>query len=478
MATWEMQLLSRVIRTGDLTSVVSWGIGTDDFLTSEGRQMYEFISSYSMQAASAGSVIGMSSMTQFFPNFILCDDGGMTTPALCKQVRHDRLTVQLRNEAAKGLEYIEHDPLEAAARLNKSTLDIVNLGYGRTTDFRAAIGAEKVHNRYMLRAQGVDMSCGRLPWEILDDEMNGISDDDYIVLFGRPKSFKSWILVHILAHLLVQNKRILVYTKEMTWEQMYERIICSIAGIHHWNLRKGLLSPSEFVLFEQTVQMMQLPEISNQIVILSGIDASGSDTPAWVRSKIENYKPNFVFIDGLHLMADANKAKKREERITNISRDTRNMVLQTGVPVIATVQANRSAAKNQDANLDEIAYSDALGQDATCVIRTIKDKPTEEQPESTVSLVIGAMRNGVLDGFRINAEPAIDFSFHSRLSAYEAATLKDQDDKSPDGVAKKHAKATNGNGTKKYAPNTEGTAAEHGKKQYNRSIASRPAMNP
>lgn len=437
-----MQLLSRVIRTGDLGKVVSWGIANDDFLTSEGRSMYDFIIAYSMQASTAGSVAGISSMSQFFPNFVLCDDPGMTTEALCRQVRQDRLNVQVKHEIARGLDTVDKDPVEAAQRIQNAMLGIVNLGYGRTTDIRAAVGAEKVQNRYLLRAQGVDMSCGRWPWQIVDTETGGFTTDDYIVLFGRPKSFKSWILVHLIANLMAQGKRILVYTKEMTWEQMYERIVCSLAGISHWHMRQGLLSPREFALFQQTVVLMQTQEVSNQLIILSGIDASGSDTPAWVRSKIENYKPDFVGIDGLHLMADANKAKKREERITNISRDTRAMVIQTGVPVIATVQANRAAAKNVDANLDEIAYSDALGQDATAVIRTIKDKPTDEMPDSTVSLVFGALRNGVLDGFRIHAEPATNFDFHSVLSTQEASSLKEQDDKNPDGAKRKAKKPT------------------------------------
>jgi hypothetical protein len=205
-------------------------------------------------------------------------------------------------------------------------------------------------------------------------------------------------------------------------------------------MRQGFLSPEEEEALAQLSALMKLPEFADRVIVLSGSDAAGNDSVMWLRAKVELYKPDFVAIDGLHLMHDARKATKREERISNISRDVRAMVLQTKIPVLATVQANRAASKNQDANLDEIAYSDALGQDATAVIRTIKDKSTPEKPESTVSLVVGALRNGVPADFRIYAEPATNFSFHSVLSAMDAENAKTQDDKEAEAKAKKAKK--------------------------------------
>jgi hypothetical protein len=106
----------------------------------------------------------------------------------------------------------------------------------------------------------------------------------------------------------------------------------------------------------------------------------------------------------------------------NISRDLRQMVLSTGVPVIATMQANRKAAGHNDANLDEIAYSDALAQDATMAARVINDKVSP-----TISVVIGGSREFKLHGFRINAVPARDFSYHSELTEKDIEKAKEGD---------------------------------------------------
>lgn len=433
-----MQLVSRIIRTGELAPVLSWGIGPDDFMTREGKGMFGIITTYSMASGTAGSVLGTNAVGQYFPNFVLCDDPGMTTEALCRQVRYERLNLQINHTIAKGMEL--QDPMQRAQAIQAAMSDALNLGFGKTTDIRGAVGIDRVQAAYALKKSGVDTSVGKWPWQIMNQETGGFSEDDYIVLFGRPKSFKSWILIHILATLYENEKRIVIYTKEMTADAIYERLACCLGLIRHWNMRQGFLSPEEEMALDQVSAVMKLPEFADRIIVLSGLDASGNDSVMWLRSKVDLYKPDFVAIDGLHLMTDARKASKREERISNISRDVRAMILQTKIPVIATVQANRAAAKNQDANLDEIAYSDALGQDATAVIRTIKDKPTEDKPESTVSLVIGALRNGVLEGFRINAEPAIDFSFHSKLSALDALKAKEADDKEAEAAAKKKRK--------------------------------------
>jgi len=441
MATWEMQLISRIVRSGDISTILSWGIGADDYRTREGQAMFGILTTYNMGMGTAGSVLGTNAVGNLFPNFVLCDDPSVTTEALCKQVRMERLDLQLNDQLAKGMEIA--NPVDRAQFMHAAAGDVLNLGFGKTTDIRSAVGIDQVQATYALKKSGIDMSVGHWPWQLIDHVTGGFTDDDYIVLFGRPKSFKSWILIYIVATLLESDKRVVIYTKEMTSASIYERLACCLGLLRHWNLRNGLLSPEEEAVLDMVSNNMKLPEFADRVIVLSGADAAGGDSVMWLRSKVELYKPDFIAIDGLHLMHDARKAQKREERISNISRDVRAMVLQLHTPVIATVQANRAAAKNNDANLDEIAYSDALGQDATAVIRTIKDKPTPERPESTVSLVIGALRNGSLDGFRINAEPATDFSFHSKLSADEAENLKEQDNKDAELNATKKGKKAN-----------------------------------
>jgi hypothetical protein len=128
-----------------------------------------------------------------------------------------------------------------------------------------------------------------------------------------------------------------------------------------------------------------------------------------------------VFVDGLYLMSDQQGSKRNHERVSNVSRSIRQLVLHKHIPVIATVQANRDAAKNEDANLEEVAFSDSLGQDATMLIRIVNEW---KRSDNSLALVMGgASRRFRLDGFRIYGIPAHNFRYLGELSAREAQAL-------------------------------------------------------
>jgi hypothetical protein len=423
-----MQLISRIVTTGDLNSVLDWGITAEDFLTNEGRAIFNHILGYYSRADTAGSVIGPQVMQQIYPYFQVCDDPGMRTEALCKEVRLQRLAIEGSNRMDEIREMMNVDPVKAIGQMGMVALDLQNVGIGKNNDMSLAAGMDKVVTRYELLESGVDLSCGKWPWEILNEKTGGFQPEDYIVIYGRPKSFKSWALAFIIASIFDQGRRALIYTKEMTQENIFMRVIACIAQINYDGLRLGHLSPHEKYALYSARSYMNALQNGNNVFCLSGRDTpDGGDTVPWLRSKIEKYKPDFVFIDGMYLMSDVKNAKKDHARVRNISRALSELRLDLKIPIICTLQANREAAKHQEANLDEIAFSDAIGQDATCIIRIINEKDSP-----TCQLVLGGAREYALNGFRINAVPAYDFRFHSLLTAKEIEKAKRQDEQSED----------------------------------------------
>ncbi|MFA5436157.1 MAG: LAGLIDADG family homing endonuclease [Candidatus Neomarinimicrobiota bacterium] len=239
-------------------------------------------------------------------------------------------------------------------------------------------------------------------------------------------SMKSWVLAYLIAWVYELGKRPLIYTKEMTPDNIIARVVAIMASIRYHEFRRGRLSPVEKDSLYASWRVLHHLKEMQSMVCLSGKDAGeGGDTVPWLRSKVEQYKPDLVFIDGLYLMSNARsgrKAQKDNERVRDISRDLSQMRLDTGVPVLATIQANRDAAKNNDANLDEVAFSDAIGQDATLAMRVINDKN-----EPTLSLVVGGSREFYLDGFSIYGVPATNFSYAGPLTAGDVQRAKDAD---------------------------------------------------
>jgi len=438
MASHELQLLSRVIRTGNLQKIIDWGITEHDFLTNEGRTIFQNLVGYYSMPESSGSVIGENAIRQRYPSFILCDDQGMTDDALCLEVRKHRLAIELDNLMDRTRSANVADPVAALSMINSGSLDLINIGIGKNTDLSLGRAIAKLKEKYLQVQAGVNFAKGPWPWEILNRETGGIQPDDYIVIFGRPKSFKSWLLTFLIAFVVEQMKRALIYTKEMTPENIFNRIYACLARVSYKGLRMGLLSPDEQEALFAIERFVERAGLRDNVYCLSGKDVpQGGDTVPWLRSKIEKYQPDYVFVDGLYLMSDVHRAKRDHARVRNISRDLSNLRLSLQVPIIATLQATRSAAKHQEANLDEISFSDAIGQDATAAIRIIKERGAQ-----TAMLILGGAREWDLNGFRINADPARDFSFHSEVTAKDIEKAERQD-VGPEDNPNAHAKPSN-----------------------------------
>jgi replicative DNA helicase len=422
MPTAEQQLLSRIVRTGDMGTVLAWGVNNDDFLTDEGKVVWLHLCNYYTAKESMRSVPGTGSFAQGFPNYPLVDDSSMTTDALCLEVRKLHLQKMAEGASIDLAQECIIDPLQATSRAQAKLNQIVSLGYSKNTDVGFIPSVTSIASTYMAIKQGATFSRCPWPWKIIDDKTMGIQPDDYIVLYGRPKSMKSWVLAYMISYAYDMGKKIIVYTKEMTPENIFKRVMACIIGLPYDNLRTGTLNPHHEAALMEFTNVIQSGG-DEHLRCLSGKDAAaGTDTISWLEAKAEKFKPDLIFIDGLYLLSSETKTKSDHERVMQISRSARTMQLNTGIPLIATMQANRKAAQHSEGQLDEIAYSDAIGQDATCAIRVINEKA-----RPTIAMILAGSREFSLHGFRIGGEPATDFSLKCELTEKDIKKAQEQD---------------------------------------------------
>src|ERR1019366_4995900 len=104
-----------------------------------------------------------------------------------------------------------------------------------------------------------------------------------------------------------QGKHVLIYTKEMPAWQLFRRVAACVAHLPYNEFRLGKLTVGDEERFNQLIKMVadqaQATYGQHNITCISGKDApAGQDSMSWVRSKIEKYKPDIAFIDGLYLM--------------------------------------------------------------------------------------------------------------------------------------------------------------------------------
>ncbi len=436
--SYQMALCARVIKTGQLTPVLNFGITPEDFTSQEAKNLWGLILSYYSQPESQGSVISPNVLLRWFKNFVVPDDmPSYTIEALCYEVRRERVITEGNALAVAFAEEVAIptcNPAESLAALQAGVSRLIALGTTQNTDISLKEGLAKVRKRLRMMKDGVDFSVMKWPWEPFNRATFGIQPDDYIVFYGRPKSMKTWVLCFLIAWAFENEKRIVVYTKEMTDENIYARTFACILRLIYDELRGATTSAADDLKLDELAAYVEHdPRLASMITVLSARDVpEGGDTVPWLESKIEQYKPDIMFVDGLYLLSTHKKFTSDEGRVRAISRDLRAMNLKTRVPLICTMQANRKAAGHKDANLDEIAYSDALSQDCTIAARVINDKTSP-----TISIVIGGSREFKLHGLRINAVPARDFSFNSELTEHDIMKAKEQDAPEEEGKDKK-----------------------------------------
>lgn len=421
-----MQLLSHIIRNGCIGAALEWGLQEEDFLTDQGRALFQHILAFTRDPRTRGAQVGPNALRAMYPQFVLCDDPSMTLEAYCVLVRKNRLRIDVQGYAQEMNQLSEgDDPMKAAERGMERLKGVLALGYGSQTDVNFSSSMGRTLARYELIASGADMSVAKYPWKRFNDVTLGIQPDDYIILYGRPKSMKSWVLAYMVAHAYDQGKVPLVYTKEMTADNIFMRVAACIARIPYQEFRTGQLTPEQLARVREVRELALELRKQQDMICLNAKDApGGADTIEWLQSKVQKYKPDLVAIDGLYLMNDSKGSSRQKDnfRVQNISRAARQMVFDTGRPVIATMQATRGAAAHKNANLDEIAYSDAVSQDTTAAIRVINE-------DGTITLVVGGSREFRFDGCRINGRPAEDFTYIEELDQKEIDKVKQRDER-------------------------------------------------
>lgn len=453
MASAEMQLVCRIIKTGELKRVLEWGITSEDFMMLETQAIFNQIIAIYTDVDTSGSIMGPRLAASKFTQLNLDDvDDFVTLDHLCKEVRNRRLAKEMKEKAQEAIECADATPMQAFALLQEATAMVMKLDSGKSTDVSFASGMTQVMENYEKRKRGEIVGKIPWPWRPLQEETGGVQEDDYCVFYGRPKSMKSWVVAFLIAWAveapwmmsdvpLSSYPRVLVYTKEMTPLNFYQRIAACLAGLPYGDMRQTKLTEEQEATLRDWVAYAQLLEHQGRLIVLSAKDVPGRDTVSWLKSKVEKYVPDVVFIDGLYLMSPENpKIVKDNERVASISRAIRQMILDTKTPVIATMQANRKAAGHERAELDEIAFSDAISQDCTMATRVINDKTTP-----TISLIIGGSREFYLPGLRIRGVPAVDFSYDSVLTEADIMKAKDVDnpEEEQQGGKRKSFKAKN-----------------------------------
>jgi replicative DNA helicase len=226
----------------------------------------------------------------------------------------------------------------------------------------------------------------------------GIAKGQLGVLLAYPAIGKSWMAL-FLAVKAWQNGRVpMILSLEMTEQEVRNRIF-TIIGNGKWSHRaisSGRVNNDEFKEWAEgnLVDKPPFKIVSN--------DGGSEVTPNVVRAKIDQYKPDIVFIDYLQLMQDnAGTSSNETVKIKNLSRELKLLAISEQVPIIAIASATPDDASDLESvpQLGQVAWSRQIAYDADWVLAFGRKQNT-----GVLEVAFRKNRHGFLGDFYIDAD--------------------------------------------------------------------------
>lgn len=234
----------------------------------------------------------------------------------------------------------------------------------------------------------------------IDKTLAGLQRSDLFVIAARPSMGKTALMLNIALNVATKAKQgaVLIFSLEMSKEQLVDRLLAADAGVEAWRLRTGDgLTDDDFERI--SAAMGELAEAPIFIDDTSGITVSDLRTKA--RRLNHQYPLAAIMVDYLQLMSGGTRfasTANRVQEISEISRSLKILARELSVPVIALSQLSRSVESRnpQIPQLADLRESGSIEQDADVVAFIYREdyyNPDSGRPNIT-DLLIKKHRNG------------------------------------------------------------------------------------
>jgi replicative DNA helicase len=239
----------------------------------------------------------------------------------------------------------------------------------------------------------------------LDNLLAGFQRSDLFILAARPSMGKTAFVLN-LAHKVatLAKESVLVFSLEMSKEQLVDRLLAMESGVDAWALRTGKLTDDDFERLGEA--MGTLSEAKIYIDDTPGITVSDLRTKA--RREAHTQPLGLVIVDYLQLMSGGGKYSSegnRVQEISEISRGLKGIARELNVPVIALSQLSRSVESRSPKipQLSDLRESGSIEQDADVVAFLYREDYYEPDSErkNIMDVLIKKHRNGPVGGVEL-----------------------------------------------------------------------------
>jgi replicative DNA helicase len=222
----------------------------------------------------------------------------------------------------------------------------------------------------------------------LDRFVSGLVPGNVIVVAGRPGQGKSLFGSNMLVNVAKQGHRAVLFSIEMTAQEVAMRILCREAQVNWQSLRDGKVEDAH-ALIDATERLREHP-----FTVVDDARLGLGSLQAYSRA----FHPEVVIVDYVQLMATGQRDNRQEE-VAAVSRGLKMLAKERGVCVVALAQLNRDIDKRGDGaspQLSDLRDSGSLEQDADVVLFLMP------RQGNALDVMVAKNRNGQAGQFRLS----------------------------------------------------------------------------
>ncbi|MCM8818376.1 MAG: replicative DNA helicase [Candidatus Omnitrophica bacterium] len=230
----------------------------------------------------------------------------------------------------------------------------------------------------------------------LDRLTTGFHPGDFIVIASRPSVGKTAFACNITLNLNSGVEKIptLIFSLEMSKEQIVQRMLCCEAKIDSSKLRQGFLSDKDMTnLLLAASRLEKMPIFIDDTPSLNVFELKARARRMKAKENIQ-----LIIIDYLQLMRGTGKAENRQQEISEISASLKALAKELNIPVIAISQLSRETEKRADKRpqLADLRESGSIEQDADVVLLLYREDVYNKTEDNTgiAEVIIAKQRNG------------------------------------------------------------------------------------
>lgn len=229
----------------------------------------------------------------------------------------------------------------------------------------------------------------------LDSKISGLNKSDLLIVAARPAMGKSAFVLNIASFVAMHLKvPTMIFSLEMSKEQMVNRILCSESEVDSMKVRNADLSSDDWLkLGEASGRLSEVPLYIDDTPGLSSAELRAKCRKAKLEKDI-----GLVIIDYLQLMESKTKSPSRQQEISEISRSLKILAKELSVPVIALSQLSRATESRVDHRpmLSDLRESGAIEQDADIVMFLHREDyyNPETEKKNVAEVIVAKNRSG------------------------------------------------------------------------------------